>query len=95
MIAYIHQKPRNIIKASVGYGMRSNLPFYKVKIFFGYIICPTYPQIHVILLGYQQHKIRHELAKRHMNRLPKHSIESVAKPLDSYTLLKHNINQVQ
>ena len=71
MIAYIHQKPRNIIKASVGYGMRSNLPFYKVKIFFGYIICPTYPQIHAILLAYQQHKMRHELAKRHMNRLPK------------------------
>ena len=93
MIAYIHQKPRNIIKASVGYGMRSNLPFYKVKIFFGYIICPTYPQIHAILLAYQQHKLRHEIAKRHMNRLPKH--ESVAKTLDSYTRLKHNINQVQ
>ena len=74
MIAYIHQKPLNIIKASVGYGMRSNLPFYKVKIFFGYIICPTYPQIHIILLAYQQHKIRHALAKRHMDRLPKHSI---------------------
>ena len=74
MVAYIHQKPRNIIKASVGYGREVIYLSIKSKYFFGYIICPTYPQIHKILLACQQQKTRYELAKRHMNRLPRHSI---------------------
>lgn len=87
MIAYIHQKPRNIIKASVGYGRKVIYLSIKSKYFFGYIICPTYPQIHKNIAGLP--------TTQNTLRASKTTRESVAKTLDTDRSLKHNINQVQ